>query len=79
MTISYSRKSAGYGVPIDENRPGQRLLPAYAVKMLKYLKINFGTDKSIGLDVDPTMDLLAHIIECVGILRDVNKVRFYFF
>ena len=42
--------------------------------MLKYLRIGFGTDKTPGLDIDPTMDLIAHIIECIGVLRDVNKV-----
>ena len=68
------RRSSGYGVPADENRPGQRLLPAYAVKMLKYLRIGFGTEKTPGIDLDPTMDLIAHIIECIGVLRDVNKV-----
>jgi len=71
---SPDRKSAVFGVPADENRPGQRLLPSYAVKMLKYLRIGFGTDKTPGLDIDPTMDLIAHIIECIGVLRDVNKV-----
>jgi len=66
--------SALRGVAADPNRPGQRLLPAYAVKLLRYLKIDFGTDKVPKADIDPTLDLLAHIVECLGVLRDVNKV-----
>ena len=42
--------------------------------ILKYLRIGFGTEKTPGIDLDPTMDLIAHIIECIGVLRDVNKV-----
>jgi hypothetical protein len=45
------------GVAADLNRPGQRLLPIYAVKLLRYLKIDFGTDKRHGIDVDPTLGL----------------------
>ena len=66
--------SALRGIPADPNRPGQRLLPAYAVKLLRYLKIDFGTDRIAKADIDPTLDLLAHIVECLGVLRDVNKV-----
>ena len=66
--------SALRGVTADPNRPGQRLLPAYAVKLLRYMKFDFGTDKVPKADIDPTLDILAHIIECIGVLRDVNKV-----
>ncbi len=59
----------------DRSRPGQELLPAGVVTLLKSLKILFGTDKSNqGQDYDPTIPLLNHIIECIGALRDVNKV-----
>jgi ankyrin repeat protein len=59
----------------DIGRPGQQLLPGYVVKLLKTLKIPFGTDRSMsGLDVDPTVSLISHIFECIGALRDVNKV-----
>lgn len=59
----------------DIGRPGQQLLPGYVVKLLKTLKIPFGTDRSMsGLDVDPTIGLISHLFECIGALRDVNKV-----
>jgi len=59
----------------DLGRPGQQLLPGYVVKLLKTLKIPFGTDRTMnGVDVDPTIPLIAHIIDCLGALRDVNKV-----
>ena len=58
----------------DISRPGQQLLPTYAVKLLKNLKIPFGTDRTMnGVDVDPTIPLLSHIVDCLGALRDVNK------
>lgn len=60
---------------IDVGRPGQQLLPGYVVKLLKTLKIPFGTDRSMGgVDVDPTVNLVTHIFDCIGALRDVNKV-----
>jgi hypothetical protein len=67
----------------------------YVVKLLKTLKIPFGTDRSLngrlrkilnlinydviiwgqtGVDTDPTVSLVSHIIDCLGALRDVNKV-----
>lgn len=56
-------------------RPGQQLMPTYVVKLLKSLKIPHGTDRTMsGVDVDPTVGLLQHIIDCLGALRDVNKV-----
>lgn len=59
----------------DKTRPGQQLLPAGVVVLLKSLKILFGTDKNgQGQDYDPTIALINHIVECVGALRDVNKV-----
>ena len=59
----------------DISRPGQQLLPTYAVKLLKNLKIPFGTDRTMnGVDVDPTIPLLSHIVDCLGALRDVKKV-----
>lgn len=59
----------------DLGRPGQQLLPGYVVKLLKTLKIPFGTDRTLsGVDVDPTVNLVSHIIDCLGALRDVNKV-----
>ena len=59
----------------DRSRPGQQLLPAGVVVLLKSLKILFGTDKNgQGQDYDPTISLINHIIECIGALRDVNKV-----
>jgi hypothetical protein len=59
----------------DLGRPGQHLLPGYVVKLLKTLKIPFGTDRSMGgVDLDPTVNLIGHIIDCLGALRDVNKV-----
>ena len=27
-----------------------------------------------GFDIDPTIGLISHIIDCLGCLRDVNKV-----
>ena len=63
------------GVGPDQVRPGQQLLPGYVVKLLKTIKIPFGTDRTMnGVDVDPTVALLAHIVDCMGALRDVNKV-----
>jgi hypothetical protein len=60
---------------MDIGRPGQQLLPAYVSKLLKTLKIPFGTDRAMGgVDVDPTVNLVSHIVDCVGALRDVNKV-----
>jgi ankyrin repeat protein len=60
---------------IDLGRPGQQLLPGYVVKLLKTLKIPFGTDRGLtGIDVDPTVNLVGHIFECIGALREVNKV-----
>lgn len=59
----------------DIGRPGQQLLPGYVVKLLKTLKIPFGTDRTMnGVDVDPSINLIGHIIDCLGALRDVNKV-----
>ena len=59
----------------DQVRPGQQLLPGYVVKLLKTVKIPFGTDRTMnGVDVDPTVALLSHIVDCMGALRDVNKV-----
>ncbi len=59
----------------DQVRPGQQLLPGYVVKLLKTVKIPFGTDRTMnGVDVDPTVALLGHIVDCLGALRDVNKV-----
>jgi hypothetical protein len=59
----------------DMGRPGQQLLPGYVVKLLKTLKIPFGTDRTMGgVDVDPSIALISHIIDCLGALRDVNKV-----
>ena len=59
----------------DRSRPGQHLLPAGVVVLLKSLKILFGPDKNgQGQDYDPTIALINHIVECVGALRDVNKV-----
>lgn len=59
----------------DRSRPGQQLLPTGVVVLLKSLKILFGTDKDgRGADYDPTMALLTHVVECLGALRDVNKV-----
>jgi hypothetical protein len=50
-------------------------LPNYAVKLLKNAKIPFGTDRTMnGVDIDPTLPLLSHIIDCFGTLRDVNKI-----
>lgn len=60
---------------IDPSQPGQKLLPGYVIKLLKTLKIPFGTERSIGgTDVDPSVGLISHIIDCLGALRDVNKV-----
>ena len=57
------------------NRPGQQLLPGYAVKLLKTAKIPFGTDRTMnGVDIDPTIPLINHILDSFGALRDVNKV-----
>lgn len=59
----------------DIGRPGQQLMPGYVVKLLKTLKIPFGTDRSLsGVDVDPTVNLIGHIFDCIGALRDINKV-----
>lgn len=59
----------------DRARPGQQLLPAGVVVLLKSLKILFGTDKNgQGQDYDPTIALVNHIVECIGALRDVHKV-----
>lgn len=59
----------------DLGRPGQQLLPGYVVKLLKTLKIPFGTDRTMGgVDVDPSIALISHIIDCLGALRDVNKI-----
>ena len=58
-----------------DSRPSQHLLPSYCVGMLKSLKIAHGVDKmSGGVDLDPTIGLISHIIDCLGCLRDVNKV-----
>jgi hypothetical protein len=60
---------------IEVGRPGQQLLPGYVVKLLKTLKIPFGTDRTLhGVDVDPSIALIGHIVDCLGALRDVNKV-----
>lgn len=60
---------------MDIGRPGQQLLPGYVVKLLKTLKIPFGTDRTMnGVDVDPTIALVSHVIDCLGALRDINKV-----
>ena len=50
--------------------PGQQLLPGYVVKLLlKTVKIPFGTDRTMnGVDVDPTVALLSHIVDCMGAL-----------
>eukprot|EP01038_Epipyxis_sp_PR26KG_P014034 gene14034-18822_t len=59
----------------DIGRPGQQLLPGYVVKLLKTLKIPFGTDRTMnGVDIDPTIALVGHIVDCLGALRDVNKI-----
>lgn len=59
----------------DRSKPGQQLLPAGVVLLLKSLKILFGTDRNgQGQDYDPTIALITHIIECIGALRDVNRV-----
>lgn len=59
----------------DRTRPGQQLLPPGVIALLKSLKILFGTDKSgTGVDYDPTMALMTHIIECMGALKNINKV-----
>ena len=40
----------------------------YVVKLLKTLKIPFGTDRTLnGVDVDPSIALVGHIIDCLGI------------
>jgi len=60
---------------LDVGKPGQQLLPGYVVKLLKTLKIPFGTDRTMsGVDVDPTIMLINHVIDCLGALRDINKV-----
>eukprot|EP01032_Pedospumella_encystans_P022005 gene22005-24949_t len=60
---------------MDIGRPGQQLLPGYVVKLLKTLKIPFGTDRTMnGVDVDPTIAVISHVIDCLGALRDINKV-----
>jgi hypothetical protein len=60
---------------LDIGRPGQQLLPGYVVKLLKTLKIPFGTDRTMnGVDVDPTIAIISHVIDCLGALRDINKV-----
>jgi len=60
---------------LDIGRPGQQLLPGYVVKLLKTLKIPFGTDRTMnGVDVDPTIAVISHVIDCLGALRDINKV-----
>ena len=62
-------------VQLDFSRPGQQLMPTYVIKMLKTLKIPHGTDRSMsGIDTDPTVNLIKHVIDCLGALRDVNKV-----
>jgi ankyrin repeat protein len=70
--------SAASSIPqiaIDFSRPGQQLLPAYVVKLLKTLKIPHGTDRSMqGGDRDPTVELIKHVIDCLGALREVNKI-----
>ena len=39
------------------------------------MKIPFGTDRTMnGVDIDPTLPLLSHIVDCLGTLRDVNRV-----
>ena len=59
----------------EQVRPGQQLLPGYVVKMLKSLKIAHGTDRTMnGVDVDPSIGLINHIVDCLGALRDINKV-----
>ena len=59
---------------LDIGRPGQQLLPGYVVKLLKTLKIPFGTDRTMnGVDVDPTIAVISHVIDCLGALRDINK------
>lgn len=73
MSIAPNQMSGSLGP--DISRPGQQLLPTYAVKLLKNLKIPFGTDRTMnGVDVDPTIPLISHIVDCLGVLRDVNKV-----
>lgn len=27
-----------------------------------------------GIDIDPTLPLLNHIFDCIGALRDINKI-----
>ena len=47
---------------IDPGRPGQQLVPVHVAKLLKTLKIPFGTDRTMnGVDVDPTIGLISHI------------------
>lgn len=49
------------------HRPGQLLLPAYATKLLKTIKIPYGSDRTMnGVDIDPTIPLLHHIFDCFG-------------
>ncbi len=51
----------------EQTRPGQQLLPGYVVKLLKSLKISHGTDRTMnGVDVDPTIGIISHIIDCLG-------------
>jgi len=57
------------------SRPGQQLLPNYAIKLLKSIKISYGSDRSMnGVDVDPSLALINHILDCCGVLREVNRV-----
>jgi len=66
--VSYLRNT-------EKSKPGQQLLPEGVVKFLKTLNILFGTsDDHDKVDYDPTVALVNHIVECVGALRDVNRV-----
>lgn len=41
-------------------KPGQQLLPNYALKLLKSIKVPVGTDRTMnGVDIDPTLPLIG--------------------
>lgn len=60
---------------VVQQRPGQQILPNFAIKILKTNRIAFGTDISMhSIDIDPTVALVNHILESIATLREVNKV-----
>lgn len=56
-------------------RPSQQLLSPFSTRLLKQLKIPYGTDRGLqGVDVDPSLSVTQHIFECLALLKEVNRI-----